>query len=55
VARAAYSQSGREDLPWMLLGVHTSRMDVTHRDIGEDSHLDLNTAWYADIIMTLTD
>jgi len=55
VARTASAQSGREDLPWMLLGVHTSRMDVSSRDIEEDSRLDLNTAWYADIILTLTD
>ncbi len=54
VARTAASQSGREDLPWMLLGIHTSRMDVTNRDIEEDSRLNLNTAWYADIILTLT-
>lgn len=54
VARTATSQSGREDLPWMLLGIHTSRMDVTNRDVEEDSRLNLNTAWYADILLTLT-
>ena len=43
----------REDLPWLLLGVHTSRMDVA-RDAIEDERLNLNCAWYADIIMTLT-
>ena len=53
VSRSASSQSGREDLPWLLLGVHTSRMDVT-RDANEDERLNLNCAWYADIIMTLT-
>ena len=33
VARAALRQSGREDLSWLLLGVHTSRMDVDNRDV----------------------
>jgi S1-C subfamily serine protease len=54
VARAASEPSGREELPWMLLGVHTSRMDVTNRDIQEDSRLNLNTTWYADILLALT-
>lgn len=55
VARTANGQSGREVLPWMLLGVHTSRMDVTNRDVVEDSRLNLNTAWYADILLSLTE
>ncbi|HEX9451933.1 MAG TPA: serine protease [Burkholderiales bacterium] len=55
VARAAAAgQSGREDLSWLLLGVHTSRMDVDNRDVAEDERLNLNCAWYADIIMQLT-
>lgn len=54
VARSANSSAGREELSWMLLGVHTSRMDVTHRDVVEDSRLNLNTAWYADILLTMT-
>jgi len=48
-------RSGRADFPWMLLGVHASRMDVSNRDINEDERLDLNCAWYADILLTLTD
>lgn len=55
VARAASRQSGREDLSWLLLGVHTSRMDVDNRDVTKDEPLDLNCAWYADIIMKLTE
>ncbi len=54
VARAASRQSGREDLSWLLLGVHTSRMDVNNRDVTEDERLNLNCAWYADILMKLT-
>lgn len=53
VCRAAVRQSGRRDMPWLLLGVHTSRMDVD-RDVMEDERLNLNCAWYADILMKLT-
>ena len=41
-------------LPWKLLGVHSSRMDIGDRDLVEDESLGLNCAWYADILMTLT-
>jgi hypothetical protein len=54
VARMTTPRSGREDLPWMLLGVHAARMDVTNRDIELDERLNLNCAWYADVILTLT-
>ena len=54
VARMTTEQSGRETLPWTLLGVHAARMDVT-RDIEQDERLDLNCAWYTDIIMKLTE
>lgn len=42
------------DLPWTLLGVHSSRLDVGHRDQLQDEALGLNCAWYADILMVLT-
>jgi len=38
----------------MLLGVHAARMDVKNRDVEQDDRLNLNCAWYADIILTLT-
>ncbi|MGH8726351.1 MAG: serine protease, partial [Burkholderiales bacterium] len=38
----------------LLLGVHATRLDVTNRDASQDESLDLNCAWYADILMTLT-
>ncbi|MFN3496459.1 MAG: serine protease, partial [Hydrogenophaga sp.] len=41
-------------LPWKLLGVHSSRMDMGDRDLVLDESLGLNCAWYADILMTLT-
>lgn len=42
-------------LPWKLLGVHSSRMDMASRDLEVDESLGLNCAWYADILLTLTD
>jgi S1-C subfamily serine protease len=42
-------------LPWKLLGVHSSRMDMDSRDQQLDESLGLNCAWYADILLTLTD
>ncbi len=41
-------------LPWKLLGVHSSRMDMRTRDLELDESLGLNCAWYADILLTLT-
>jgi hypothetical protein len=43
------------DMPWKLLGVHSSRMDMGTRDAEHDESLGLNCAWYADILMTLTE
>lgn len=54
VARLTTSESGRGRLPWMLLGVHAARMDTTNRDVEQDERLNLNCAWYADILTTLT-
>ncbi len=54
VARMTTQRSGRGDLSWMLLGIHAARMDVTNRDIEQDERLNLNCAWYADVVMTLT-
>lgn len=47
------SDDSRE-LPWLLLGVHSSRLDV-NRDLEQDEALGLNCAWYADILMTLSE
>lgn len=41
-------------LPWTLLGVHSSRVDMGTRDLKLDESLGLNCAWYADILLTLT-
>lgn len=55
VTRAVNSTSAQNDLPWLLLGVHSARMDVGSRDLVVDEALGLNCAWYADILMTLTE
>lgn len=39
---------------WWLLGVHSSRMDMSGRDGAVDEALGLNAAWYADVLMELT-
>ncbi len=55
VTRVSKSNPALGDLPWMLLGVHSSRLDVGTRDEKLDEALGLNCAWYADILMTLTE
>jgi hypothetical protein len=42
------------DLPWVLLGIHSARLDVGMRDSVQDEALGLNCAWYSDILMTLS-
>ena len=54
VMRAAAAPDGGE-LPWKLLGIHSARLDIGDRDLQQDESLGLNCAWYADILMTLTD
>lgn len=41
-------------LPWVLLGVHSSTIDMGTRDVQIDETLGLNSAWYSDILLTLT-
>ncbi len=54
VMRATDQGSVPGDLPWMLLGVHSARMDLGTRDAVLDEALGLNCAWYGDILLTLT-
>jgi len=44
-----------QELPWRLLGIHSARIDVGTRDVQLDEALGLNCAWYADVLMTLTE
>ena len=55
VMRARGRHPARGELPWLLLGVHSSRLDVGTRDQQQDEALGLNSAWYADILLTLTE
>jgi hypothetical protein len=43
------------DLACTLLGVHSAVFDVGSRDLDLDEALGLNCAWYADILLTLTE
>jgi S1-C subfamily serine protease len=43
------------ELPWRLLGVHSARLDVGGRDLELDEALGLNCAWFADILLKLTE
>ncbi|MBG0809579.1 trypsin-like peptidase domain-containing protein [Methylosinus sp. H3A] len=54
VARVPALEAGQGDLPWTLLGVHSARLDVG-RDAQQDEALGLNCAWYADILLPLTE
>ncbi len=55
VMRVVEPDSMLGDLPWTLLGVHSARIDVGTRDLELDEALGLNCAWYADILVTLTE
>jgi S1-C subfamily serine protease len=55
VMRVSSPDPQQGDLPWILLGVHSARLDVGTRDLELDEALGLNCAWYADILLTLTE
>jgi hypothetical protein len=38
---------------WQLLGIHSTRMDMSTRDLVADESLGLNCVWYADVLTTL--
>ena len=44
----------RSPLPWLLVGIHSTRFDIGSRDLAADESLGLNAAWYPDILATLT-
>lgn len=46
---------GGDQPRWCLLGVHSSRMEMASRDAVQDESLGLNCAWYADVLMALTE
>lgn len=56
VLRRRAGHAGRDSLhPWQLLGVHSTRMDMRTRDLVADESLGLNCAWYADVLLVLTE
>jgi len=55
VMRASDRPEPGGDLPWILLGVHSAVFDVGTRDLNIDEALGLNCAWYADILLKLTE
>ncbi|MFL6627662.1 MAG: trypsin-like peptidase domain-containing protein [Vitreoscilla sp.] len=55
VRRRTQSDLRRDALPWQLLGIHSTRMDMKSRDKDEDESLGLNCAWYADVLLALTE
>ena len=54
VMRATQGAMSDDALPWRLLGVHASRLDMGLRESDVDEALGLNIAWYADMLLTLT-
>jgi S1-C subfamily serine protease len=55
VMRTSRTDQVMGDLPWILLGIHSANLDVGTRDLEIDEALGLNCAWYADILLTLTE
>lgn len=49
-----YEPEGEHGLPWQLLDVHSTRMDMQARDAQHDASLGLNLAWYSDVLLALT-
>ncbi len=49
------TRDSHEPLPWTLLGIHSARLDVGTRDLQLDEALGLNCAWFADVLVPLTD
>lgn len=54
VMRSYSNDPALGDLPWVLLGVHSARIDIVPHDLQLDEVLGLNCVWYADILLELT-
>lgn len=55
VMRMSDPSDQASDLPWVLLGIHSARLDVGTRDASVDEGLGLNCAWFADALLVLTE
>lgn len=51
---AKSKEMGPSTMPWKLLGVHSARLDLSNRNTDLDESLGLNCAWFADILLYLT-
>lgn len=49
-----HDPDGDTSMPWQLLGVHASHPDTKARDPAHDASPRLNLAWYADVLLALT-
>jgi hypothetical protein len=54
VRRRRPTNQAAPSLPWQLVGIHSTRVDMRTRDRVEDESLGLNCAWYADVLLALT-
>ncbi len=54
VTKLESDASNGEEPTWVLLGIHSSRLDIGTRDMQIDEALGLNCTWYSDILLTLT-
>ena len=54
VMRLPQQYAAHGSLPWILLGIHSARLESDSREVGVDEALALNAAWYADILLSLT-
>ncbi len=55
VMRDEASPGDGAGLGWKLLGIHSARLESGTRDPAMDETLGLNSIWYADVLMTLTE
>jgi len=54
VTRMREPSDRNRSFPWLLLGIHSSRLDVGSRDADIDEGLGLNCTWFADVLVSLT-
>lgn len=55
VVMRSQSPRGLDGLGWKLLGIHSAKLESGTRDPAVDDALGLNSVWYADVLMFLTD
>jgi hypothetical protein len=54
VMRSQIDDERLGELPWLLAGVHSARLDVGTRDLNLDEALGLNCTWFSDVLETIT-